>query len=63
MYINKLWFAIPDDLIGGWAIMNCNKPPGQASFAAGEEQVAWGLCEEDAKHIVQIHNLWLGGVR
>lgn len=38
--------------------MNCDKTIGDADFAAGEEEVATFVSEEDARHIVRLHNRW-----
>lgn len=63
MNINKLWFALPNDLIGGWSVMNCNKRISQVDPDEQEWEVASFTSEEDAKHIVMLHNMWLRGAR
>lgn len=61
--INKMWFALPNDVIGGWSVMNCNKPLSQVDPNKPEWEVASFASEEDAKHIVILHNSWLKGTR
>ena len=51
--MNDMWYAHPDDLIGGWCIMNIDLPPSQTS---GIRQIA-SVCDETvARHIASLHN-------
>jgi len=54
-YLNQEWFAMPDDLIGGWCVMPSEVPPSQARWG----EVGTFFSEEAAKHIANIHNTWL----
>lgn len=61
MNLNIIWYAHPDDLIGGWCIMSCDKPPSQVSplGGSGEYMIASFMDEDDAKYIVALHNIVL----
>jgi hypothetical protein len=47
------WYVNEDDLIGGWDIGTQSVPASQSHAA---ENVAWGLHQEIAEHIVALHN-------
>ena len=44
-------FAHENDMIGGWSVMNVNKPPSQANPKNDEYEVAEFTTEADAKFI------------
>lgn len=48
-------FAHEDDLIGGWAVMNVDKPPSKANFQAGDAEIASFTNEADAKFIAHAY--------
>jgi hypothetical protein len=48
------WFAVPNDLIGGWCVCDRPSPP-----SAGGIEIADFVSEETAGHIAFLHNLWL----
>jgi hypothetical protein len=50
------WFVHPDDLVGGWAVMNVDKPPSQCDHRAGEGEVCNFVREADARLIVELRN-------
>jgi hypothetical protein len=50
------WFVHPDDLVGGWAVMNVDKPPSQCNPRAGEGQICDFTSEADARLIVELRN-------
>lgn len=50
--LSMKWFAMPDDMIGGWCIM-----PVPYSPSSGYPYVAHFLGEELARHIAQLHNM------
>lgn len=56
--LNKvMWYAKPDDLVGGWCIMNVDKTPAFCNFfEANEIQIGCFLSEDIAKRIVRLHN-------
>ena len=44
-------FAKENDLIGGWCVMNVDKPPSQANYKKNEYDIADFVNEENAKFI------------
>lgn len=58
-YFQDRWFAQPDDIVGGWCLMNVDKRPSQARHRAGEWQIADFLSENAARHVAELHNRWL----
>lgn len=52
------WYAYPNDLIGGWCVMNIDKMPSSAD-GHFEYAVADFISEELATHIATLHNNWL----
>ena len=50
-----VWYARPDDTIGGWCVMPADVPPSAGSHPA----VADFVRERDARHIAWLHNEWL----
>jgi hypothetical protein len=52
--LNVIWYAWPNDLIGGWSIMSEDKPP-----STGAWEIASFVREEECRHIVRLHNSWL----
>jgi hypothetical protein len=54
--IIQKWYVNIDDLIGGFDIGTVQAPASQSHAA---ENIAWGLHEHIAQHIVRLHNEWL----
>jgi hypothetical protein len=54
-YLDKEWFAMPEDTIGGWCVKTNELPPSQSY----EGEVATFISQEVAEHIANIHNTWL----
>lgn len=52
----QVWYARPDDLIGGWCVMPRNLPP-----SSGWPPPAEFLDEGLARHVAELHNRWLLG--
>jgi hypothetical protein len=52
--LTSRWYAMPDDVIGGWCVMPTEKPPSLGGF-----QVAEFVSRELAEHIAELHNAWL----
>lgn len=52
------WYAVPNDLIGGYTVANVNKPDSQHNVYEGDFEVGTFLSLGTAKHIAEIHNLW-----
>lgn len=60
--LDKTWFAHPNDLIGGWSVMNCDRRLGEINWDDNPNQdheVASFTEEQDARHIARLHNEWL----
>lgn len=53
-YLDCEWFAVENDLIGGWCVMPVNESPSH-----GVPEVADFTTKELAEHIANIHNTWL----
>lgn len=49
------WYAHPNDLIGGWSILTHDGPPSELDGHNGRE-VATFVNQQDARHIVDLHN-------
>jgi hypothetical protein len=54
--IIQKWYVNIDDLIGGFDIGTVS---GFAHEGPDRENIAWGLQEHIAEHIVRLHNEWL----
>ncbi len=50
------WYAVENDLIGGWDVANVDKPTGAQDYDEGEYAVAWGLSYEVAKRLAYLLN-------
>jgi hypothetical protein len=48
------WYAVENDLIGGWCIMPIDAPP-----SSGIPDIGDFLTQEIAQHVVDLHNEWL----
>jgi hypothetical protein len=57
-----LWYAVINDLIGGWAVSHINKPLSQQDYRKGEGEIAAFCSESVAHHIVALHNSWLNDI-
>ncbi len=53
-YIRHRWYAMPNDLIGGYCVMPVDEYPSQ-----GVPEVADFTSRELAEHIANLHNEWL----
>jgi hypothetical protein len=51
------WYAKPDDLIGGWCVMDIDETP----RLSGRPWVATFCSEQVARHIADLHNRWRFG--
>ncbi len=52
--MRSYWYAMPNDLIGGWCVVPIQLPP-----SAGVVEIATFIDEEFARHIAALHNAWL----
>lgn len=61
--IGSKWYAQPNDLIGGWCVMDVNMTPANASAAENMgdalHEVACFTTREEAEHIAGLHNEWV----
>lgn len=55
------WYAHPDDLVGGWCVMNRDHPPSQLDRDVDPDarEVGDFLGEDVARHVVALHNATL----
>lgn len=49
------WYAKPNDLIGGWCVMDTDATPGESN----RPEVADFTSERMANHIAYLHNDWV----
>lgn len=49
------WYAKPDNLIGGWCVMDIDATPGESS----RSPVADFSSERMARHVAYLHNQWV----
>lgn len=54
VYMQRLWYAKPNDVIGGWCVMPVDEPPSCGMF-----EVVDFISQEAAEHIAMLHNAWL----
>lgn len=52
------WYAVVNDLIGGWAVSTVDAPLSDNSGL----DIADFVSEDVARHIAALHNAWLGGL-
>ena len=52
------WYAVPNDLIGGYSVSTVNKPDSQHNVYEGDFEVGTFMTLESAQHIAEIHNQW-----
>lgn len=52
------WYAVVDNLIGGYAISNVNKTTADMNHLEGEYEVASFMDQATAEHMVMLHNKW-----
>jgi hypothetical protein len=57
--IGCYWYPVIDDTIGGWSISNVNESVANLDPYEGRFELGSFLTEYEAKHIADIHNLWL----
>jgi hypothetical protein len=55
---NCYWYAVVNDLIGGYNVANVNKPESQTNPQNGEFEIGCFMSEGSAKHIAELHNAW-----
>lgn len=58
MCATEVWFAHPNDLFGGWSVMNRDHPPSRLDRRTDPDgrEVATFVDETDARRIVELHN-------
>lgn len=58
--LNRRWYAVPDDLIGGWACATAPRPVSEIHQGNTDHRVpvdCWGRAT--AEHVASLHNAWL----
>lgn len=50
--LSSVWYAVPNDLIGGWVVRTVDEPP---SYGHGYD-VADFMTEDIAKYVAELHN-------
>lgn len=57
---DQKWYPVVNDLIGGWAASNVDKPLSQQDHSVGREDGQWCIAEfmdeQTARYIVDLHN-------
>jgi len=56
--IHTYWYAVIDNLIGGWAVSNVNMPTADLNPYEGRFELGCFLAEYEARHIAELHNAW-----
>lgn len=56
--VNCYWYAVTDDLIGGYSIATVNKPESQIDVWREEFTVGTFMTLAAAQHIAKVHNFW-----
>lgn len=58
----ETWYAVVDDLIGGWAVATRDCPASELVVGEGspDREVACFVREEDAREIARLHNAACG---
>jgi hypothetical protein len=56
------WYAVVNDLIGGWSIATADLPESQINVFNDEFEVGTFMHEDTAKHIAYMHNCWWDSV-
>jgi hypothetical protein len=59
--VNLKWYPVVDDCIGGWAVSHVDKPVSEHDHDEDECSLADFVDEGMAKHIAELHNVWLEG--
>lgn len=54
--LRSTWYAVRNDVIGGWSMTNVDKPVSQLDPRQGEVEIGDALSEEIATRIVTLHN-------
>jgi hypothetical protein len=52
------WYAVVDNLIGGYAISNVNKFTADLNHLKGEYEIASFIDMATAEHLAMLHNKW-----
>lgn len=51
------WWAMPNDIVGGWSICNAPKPPSMLDSRIGERELFMCIGADLAQHVVDLHNM------
>jgi hypothetical protein len=58
-HLTQRWYAHPNDIIGGWSVLNVDTRVSQANHRRGEHELGTFMSEPIARHIVELHNAHL----
>lgn len=56
--VQCIWYAVPNDLIGGWSVSNVDKPASQINVYHSQFELGTFMDRRVAEHIVNLHNKW-----
>ena len=61
-YMGQRWYAVADDLVGGWGLATVDKPTSQIdTYVTGERIVGCFMDEDTARHLAHLHNSTVAG--
>lgn len=52
------WYAVPNDLIGGYTVATVDKPDSLHNVYEGDFEIGTFMTLETAQHIAELHNAW-----
>ena len=52
------WYAVLNDLIGGYSVATVDKPDSLHNVYEGDFEVGTFMTREAAQHIADLHNAW-----
>jgi hypothetical protein len=52
------WYAVSNDLIGGYSVATADKPESQLNPQNGEFEIGSFMTLKSAQHIADLHNSW-----
>jgi hypothetical protein len=59
-YLSMKWYAVADDVVGGWAVATVNEPVSSfLGYGTGRALFEGFFDKDHADHVVELHNEWL----
>lgn len=55
-FLEQKWYVVLDDLVGGWAVANVDKPLSAHNYEKGERHWIECFTKELAEYLVEFHN-------